>query len=293
MNKVIIWGLRKDFHSHKFIQNAFYLNARRMGFDAIWIDDQVSNRSLVKRGDIVFAVDVASQHLPLVNGAKYVLHNITPENLNVTDYINIQVHTKNATGSSLNLPYVHWDENKRTLFQPWGVPTSPKMWMQPSKSRSSTEFWVGSIWNNDLNQGNSEFMSEYIKTLARKGINFQRRGTPSRLRRFGISESKAAQLVNKSAIGAAVVGNWQKENQYIPCRLFKNVAAGVIPSSNANYEELFEEGVGVFDSNPEFLIEKIKSVPPKRRIEIVEFAQERLLPYTFIAGMNRIFTFLL
>jgi hypothetical protein len=52
-----------------------------MGFEAIWIDDKKSNASLIRKGDIVFAVDVASDELPLVKGAKYVLHNILPSEI--------------------------------------------------------------------------------------------------------------------------------------------------------------------------------------------------------------------
>ena len=65
-----MWGLKSDFHSHKFIQGAFYRNFLDMGFDAIWVDDLEKNVNLIGSGDIVFAVDVASRFLPIVKGAK-------------------------------------------------------------------------------------------------------------------------------------------------------------------------------------------------------------------------------
>jgi hypothetical protein len=99
VGKVVLWGLKSDIHTHKFIQGAFYRNFIDMGFEAIWVDDLAKYDNLVNRGDILFAVDVASRFLPIVKGAKYVLHNISAEKLGLDeDFINLQVHTSSATG---------------------------------------------------------------------------------------------------------------------------------------------------------------------------------------------------
>jgi hypothetical protein len=293
MAKVIIWGLKSDFHSHKFIQGAFYRNFLDMGYETIWIDDLESNQNLVNRLDIVFAVDVASRFLPIVQGAKYVLHNLFAETLGLDkNYINIQVHYSAASGVNLGIPYVHWDSEKRTLFQPWGVPTHPKNWKLPNESKSLNEYWVGSIWNNDLKQGNSDFMEGYISSLNEQGIKFFRRGTPSRFQPQGVSEAKSIRFVNKSAVGAAVVGNWQKENRYIPCRLFKNIASGAVPSSNADFSELFGLNGGIFNDNPDTVIRKVIGLSQSEKTDLVESAQQKILPYTYHAGIQRILQYL-
>ena len=289
MGKVVIWGLRSDFNSYKFIQGAFYRNFLDMGFETIWIDDLESNQILVNRFDIVFAVDVASRYLPRVAGAKYVLHNISAQDFGIAEnFINIQAHFVSASGANLGIPYVHWDSEKRTLFQPWGVPTKSKEWKLPSRKKSSKEYWVGSIWNNDLNQGNADFMKGYISVLNEQGIGFYRRGTPSRFQPRGLSETRSMKLVNRSAIGAAVVGNWQKENAYVPCRLFKNIASGSVPSSNADFSELFGLGGGVFDENPEALIKTIIGFNHSEKMDLVKSAQQRIVPYTYYASIQRI-----
>lgn len=291
MQRIVIWGLKSDLHSHKFIQRSFYTNARQLGFESVWVDDSKPNASLVKRGDIVFAVDVASKELPVVRGAKYVLHNIEPTEIGLdSHFVKIQVHTKSSKGENLGQPYVHWDSSSRTLFQPWGIPGSPRSWLMPRKRDLNTEYWVGSVWNNDLNQGNAEFMKIYIEYLQDQGIKFVRKGTTSRFQPRGVSESKAQSLVSKSAIGAAVVGNWQKTNNYVPCRLFKNIAAGVPASSNADFSELFGDGIGIFEPNPSTLISKIIELSVQERIELVKEAQSKIVPYSYQAGMNRILT---
>jgi hypothetical protein len=289
MQRIVVWGLKSDFHSHKFIQRSFYSNARQLGFDSIWVDDSESNASLIKRGDIVFAVDVASKALPIVKGAKYVLHNIDPTEIGLdSDFVKIQVHTNLSRGENLGQPYVHWDSSSRTLFQPWGIPKPPRSWLMPQKRDLNTEYWVGSVWNNELNQGNAEFMRGYIGNLRDLGINFVQIGKLTRFHPNGVSESKAQRLVSKSAIGAAVVGNWQKINNYIPCRLFKNIAAGVPASSNADFSELFNDGIGIFDPSPVSLISKIIQLPLQERIELVREAQSKIVPYSYQAGINRI-----
>jgi hypothetical protein len=40
MGRIVIWGLKTDLHSHKFIQNAFYTNFKKMGFETFWVDDR-------------------------------------------------------------------------------------------------------------------------------------------------------------------------------------------------------------------------------------------------------------
>ena len=293
MRKVVIWGLKSDYHSHKFIQNAFHQNFLRMGFNSFWVNDEAKNAELVSSDDIVFAVDVAAKNLPIVKGAHYVLHNISPHELQINEnYINIQVHTSSSSGTNLGIPYVSWDASNRTLFQPWGVPTAPQNWKPPQKKRASKEFWVGSIWNNDLNQGNAHFMEGYVQSLKSHKIAFFERGTPSRLRPNGVSELKSMSYVHKSAVGAAVVGEWQRDNQYIPCRLFKNVASGVPPSSNADFSELFGADGGVFDSDPNSLIPKVLNLSYSEKSTLIGEAQSRILPYTYTAGIGRILTHL-
>jgi hypothetical protein len=291
--KIVIWGLKTDFHTHKFIHGAFYENFRKMGFRVCWVDDRAENAGLVSSHDTVFAIDVASKHLPIVKDTKYVLHNISPESLNIEKgFINLQVYTNSATGHNLGLPYVQWDNEKRTLFQPWGVPTNPKIWKGAQAAQSKNEFWVGSIWNNELNQGNSNFMEGYISALKKEGIRFIRKGTPSRLQPNGISESRSMKLVHKSTVGAAVVGNWQDKNHYIPCRLFKNIASGAVPSSNADFSELFGVDGGIFNPDPERLISEVLSLSRSKKIDLISEAQQSILPYTFSAGINRILTYL-
>jgi hypothetical protein len=293
MSKIVIWGLRSDLHSHKFIHRSFFENFQALGLETIWVDDREQNVSYVKKEDTVLAVDVASKFLPKIKGVKYVLHNISPALLELENkFLNIQVHTNSSSGENLGLPYVSWDSDRRILFQPWGVPAQPKYWLKFNSVQKRKEFWIGSIWNNAQNQGNSVFMQGYRSALKRNKISLVQKGTTTRIHPNGMSEIKAMSLVNKSAIGSAVVGNWQKDNGYIPCRLFKNIASGALPISNANFRELFGENGGIFESNPELLIEKALSLSNAIKMKMNSDAQNAILPYTYAENIRRILKFL-
>lgn len=289
MNKVIIWGLRNRKHSHKFIHNGFYENFKNMGFETLWLEDEKTNASLVKPGDIILAVDVASEHLPVVKKAKYILHNLAPERLGITkDYLILQVHTKNVPGTNMGTPWATWDKENSTLYQPWGVPTDFSEWLTYSPKKSRNEYWVGSVWNNSLNQGNQYFISNYIAALKQRDIKFKKKGNSTFLNKFGISEQEAQALINISPVGAAVVGEWQKEFSYIPCRFFKNISAGAFPCSNADFSELLGSSGGLFHSDPASLIDGVLSLGDRAKLQITKDAQEAIKPYTYTNGIRRI-----
>ena len=79
MGKIVIWGLKTDLHSHKFIQGAYYRNFREMGSETCWVDDKAFNSGIIAKNDIVFAVGIAAKHLPILKDVKYVLHNMDIE----------------------------------------------------------------------------------------------------------------------------------------------------------------------------------------------------------------------
>lgn len=289
MSKVIIWGLRDRRHSHKFIHSGFFRNLSEMGFETLWVEDERANSDLIKSGDIVFAVDVASENLPIVRNAKYILHNLDPEKIGISkDYLILQVHTRDVPGINLGLPWVSWDKENQTLYQPWGVPSDSNEWLSYNSDKSNTEYWVGSVWNNNLDQGNKKFISSYTKALMYRNIKFKIKGNSTILKRAGISEGEAQRLVNISPIGAAVVGEWQKDFSYIPCRLFKNIAAGAFPCSNADFSELLGSTGAVFTSDPEILIDQISTLGKAQKIKSSREAQEAIKPYTYKNGITRI-----
>jgi hypothetical protein len=95
-------------------------------------------------------------------------------------------------------------------------------------------------------------------------------------------------LVRRSRLAAAVVGDWQREHGYLPCRLFKNVSFGAVPIGNSPvYERLFGNIALVCDDLSE-LVNSYLALSPADRRERVRSAQDLMRNYTYEAAFNRI-----
>ena len=299
MKRAIIWGLASKAHTHQYIHEGFFETFKAMGWEAAWVDDVPENNSLIKPGDLVISVDIASNHLVNHAFAKYVLHNVDrPELRDHSNVTVLQVYTHSAIGESVFGSRCLWDQTNRTLYQPWGIPSQPETWLEPKAQRGTTEFWIGSVWNNDQNQGNADVISAYSSSLRSHRLRFKHTGgvgypIPKFLGGAGLfsktelSETEARDLVAKSPIGAAVVGNWQKDHGYVPCRLFKNLAAGQVPASNADFSDIFGD-YSIASDDFDHLIETRMGMSAVKVQNDVRAAQELMREYTYRKSIERI-----
>jgi hypothetical protein len=299
VNRAIIWGLATKPHTHRYIHQGFFETFQAMGWEAAWVDDLPENNALIKPGDLIISVDIASNHLVNYAHAKYILHNVErPELKNHSNVTFIQVFTHRAKGESVFGSRCLWNQSTRTLYQPWGIPSEPETWLEPQVKKSRTEFWVGSVWNNELNQGNSQVIADYKIALRSHGYRFRHlggvgghmpkfMGGAGLFSRTELTEIQARDLVARSPIGAAVVGQWQQDHGYVPCRIFKNLAAGQLPLSNADFSAIFGGDV-VFNRDFGDLIEMRESLAPAAYDKQVEGAQYSMRDFTYRKAIERI-----
>jgi hypothetical protein len=285
--RVILWGLKSQRNSFRYIWQGFFENFTRLGYETIWVNDSEKNLGYITNNSIVFAVDVASKNLKPVNGANWVLHNISGDKFKESgNVLNLQVFTNSARGEPLGSKAILWNQKSQTLYQPWGIPENPNTWLKPA-TRGDKEYWVGAVWNNENNQGNAEIISEYKEILLKNQIGFRKVGGTRWITRNGVSSKKSMHLINSSPIGASIVGNWQRENEYIPCRFFKNIAAGAPPSSNLDLSEILKIK-GIFHNNLELLVGERLGQSKKEEIEMVKDAQEIIKAYSYENSIKRI-----
>ena len=289
---VVLWGLRRKRDTFRFIHNAWWQTFRRHDMPVKWTDDVANEAPFVDSKAIVFAVNVASRHLPVVRGAKYVLHNINPDPfraaaLRANDVLTLQVWSNDVLrfqGANLTLPCVAYDEAQNTLYQPWGTPFHPKSWRrEPILNKSRIEVWIGSVWNNDQNQGNADTIALWAQILRSKGIRFQR--VP-----YGWPDSKFSYegVARVSRVSASIVGNWQRESGYLPCRVFKNTSMGRVPVGNSwAYERVFGDSA-VVSNNLEELLQLALELSESELQTRLASAQEQLRHYTYEQGLTRI-----
>jgi hypothetical protein len=292
MKSIVIWGLENTRHSHRFIHQGFYKNFKKIGYKTTWVEDELANQSI--ESDYVFASGISVEHLKLKKHTSYIFHNVDLDeskidfiNKNKVKYLNLQVFTKDAKGLNIENKNIFYDDITNTLYQPWGTPLSEEEWWpyQP-RNRSHIEWWVGSVWNNDLNQGNRETINIYRKALLERKILFLKRGG-SRLTLNGLSEEKNANLIRKSKYGATIVGNWQKDSHYIPCRLFKNLTYGLPIISNMLAPE-FLKSLDGFHQNLNTLLNFAENESESNRKNRFQESRYQISHFTYIKNIKRI-----
>jgi len=284
---VVIWGLSNIRHSHRYIHRGFYESLLQSGINVTWVSDSKRSQSAVEKGSVVIAVGFASKFLPIRKDAMYILHNFdTDVKSSLGTFINLQVTSKDSKGIKIDDSIAQWDSDSRTLFQPWGLPEHQSQWLEPYKAAGKTEYWVGAVWDNSLKQGNLSTIRGYQEALDRVEIKFKKVGGTRGISKRGLTSERAFNLVNTSPIGAAIVGSWQSLNRYIPCRAFKNIAAGAIPISNANFSHVFGDSYIHEESIPK-LIDTAINLKIETRKELNAACKEKLISYSYQRAFDR------
>jgi hypothetical protein len=140
-------------------------------------------------------------------------------------------------------------------------------------------FWVGSVWNNKENQGNIKVINELREALRKRNVF---------LAISHANNSLARRLIRYSRIAPAVAGSWQVENNYLPCRMFKNVSYGALGLTNVKgFEGIFGDSL-LYSSEIEGLVEMGFSMPDKRKRAYVAEQQERVAHHTYANKLKRI-----
>ena len=293
--QIVVWGLLTKRHSHRFIHKAFYDSFKRYSNDVRWVDDITTNGFDSSTRRLFLISGVASDHFPIIRNSSYVFHNVELSNdqlellkTNECNYINLQVFTKNATGiDNWRTPYVLLNVGEKCLYQPWGTPIEYDNWQRSiPKKRTKTEYWIGAIWNNALRQGNSDVIAGYRDALRGNNIHFKRVGG-SRFRISGLDDQKLSELTRKSSIGGVIVGDWQRVNRYIPCRLFKNLSAGIPPVMNFDLNPLFGDSQLYTNDLTELVKDALNESDESRQNRLLE-AQARAKVFTYNDSIDRI-----
>jgi hypothetical protein len=101
---------------------------------------------------------------------------------------------------------------------------------RPFNKNSNIIGWVGSLVYGVF--GNLDQINPFIDAAEKNGLKFQHAAS--------ISTEENIKLIQNSYMAITIVGKWQHEKNYIPCRIFKNISYGQfgITNSQSSYEIL-------------------------------------------------------
>jgi len=257
-NKVVIWGLKTQKHTHSHIHRHFYSTLEKLDAKVVLVDDSRENTEIVEANDLIVSIDVASSHLPVREGVFYCLHNCSDDihrRIAPSRNIRLQTYISSAEQTSEKWDKVtFFDAETRTLYQPWATDLLADEFAEPILNPAgSIVFWVGSIWNDRLNRGNINEIRALKDVLDSRGMRF----VPLQ----GVSDLMNIRYVRSSRIAPAIVGRWQMQNNYLPCRMWKNISYGQLGVSNVSKLADVFDGCTVKGRTIEELIDNTLSLP--------------------------------
>lgn len=295
--RIIIWGLKKRYHTHRHIHEAFYRNAKKLGYKTLWLEDEKKNGKYLHPGDLIITADVVGKmvnekkefedyNLPVLNGVFYCLHNVKEvfkKHLNPKYFINLQVYNEDLLKKD-NVE--KWNEatyfsiESNTLYQPWGTDLLPHEFKEPIFNNNKFVFWIGSIWNDKFNRGNLQEIKKLKEVLHKNNLKFLRlRFIPNFLNIF---------LIRKSRIAPAISGSFQAEVNYLPCRMFKNISYGQLGITNVKKFKDILGDAHINGNSIEEIIENSLKLSKEEYLQKVKDQQELIKKYTYKNAIENI-----
>lgn len=299
INKIVIWGLRKRYHTHRYIHKAFFENAKKLGYKVIWVEDEEKSRKYIESNDLIISADpvgkmvpekfvISDYNLPIRNDVFYCLHKFKDvflselkKQVDKGRILELSVYENKAEKADVKIrPGVLFDSVSRILYQPWGTNLLPHEFKKPVFNKGKKVFWIGSIWNDKNDHGNVNEIRELKIALQKNGLKFiHLRFIPDWLNIL---------LVRLSRIAPAIGGRIQAEVNYLPCRVFKNISYGQLAITNIKkfkdiLGEYFIEGDTI-----EKLVSNALLLEGEEYKKIVVGQQKAIINYTYEQAIKNI-----
>jgi hypothetical protein len=252
--RFIIWGHEQYSHTHSYIHYGFFKAAKHMGWKVEWYKNTKQNIGNTD-GCLFLTETQVDSFIPVNPNAFYVLHNCDLkkyESIPLKNKIVLQVFTKDVyvrpvVPVKTNL-FEFWQEDANTLYAPWATDLLPSE-IDENISNLKTQnnnkaLFIGSYWGGV--HGNKNEIDKFKDGCKMNNIDFRVLSN--------IKQTQSIDLIKGAAIAPAIVGEWQKDKGYIPCRIFKNVSYGKLGVTNSKeaYEAINK--LGVYNSNETELV---------------------------------------
>lgn len=285
-DRFVFWGFRSSLDSMRHIFRHFIRVLEVLGRETLWIEDDEANLELLRRGDLVFAVDVEGKALRAVPRVDYVLHNFDAGHpvwvgLHDWHFLRLQTYTTDAEQYGVAWgPVRRYDKEARTLFQPWGTDLLVEEFMEPVFNGDAREAaFVGAVWD-DGGLGNVAAIGELTDALASHDLGLRYLTQ--------VSDEENVEAVRSARLAPAVAGRWQCERNYLPCRVFKSVSYGALALTNVpKFREILAgchlQAEGIAD-----LVDEALALSESDYLELVAAQQQMVANYTYRESLEAI-----
>lgn len=290
--RVIIWGHKKNGHTHGYIHSSYFKAFQSMGYETYWFDDTDDVTGFNFDNCIFLTEDQAQHNIPLNKTSKYILHHTKLDKYinNGLDFINLANYLKwcdegydKCYNEGNKLEKVNeccfWDGKTKTIHQPWGTDLLPdEINLDNALKFNETEteiYYIG------MSHENADNINKFANSVRNYGKNF----TITR----GQDDKGNMELIRKSFVSVDIRGDWHSECGYLPCRVFKNISYGRITGTNSeNVKKVMGDHV-IYDPNPETLFHKIIEAEKTMSIDDVKDAMNHVKTnHTYVNRVNNL-----
>lgn len=292
--KVVIWGHKLHSHTHSYVHNGFYIAFKHLGYPTYWFDDK-DDVSLFDFAQTLFITEgQVDKKIPLRSDCKYMLHNCMDNKylaLDKKNYFSFQVFTDSifSVPSLVKIDTcIYYDLPGRCLYMPWATDLLPYEIDKVKKSLSSLKIlnqacWVGTVGEGKF--GNMGELRPFMKACEENGIPF--------VIKHGLMLPEHIDAIASSLFAPCIVGQWQKEQGYIPCRIFKNISYGKMGVTNSKHiYELFDKKIVYNPDTYQLFFDAKKKMEAMSQEELFELMDIVKTKHTYINRIKTLLDFL-
>lgn len=295
-NKIVLWGWKDSINvgnTFHYINRSYYKAFKHLGYNVFWFENDAqhdfdfSNSLFLTEGQV-------DKNIPLRDDCYYVLHNCNSEPyrtlIEKNRCCNMQVYTNDVLKWDITKldDCIYADYNGRCIYYPWATDLLPDE-IEANKptvvfnQESKFVHWIGTIGGEKF--GNIDQITPFRIACQENGITFTNR--------MNISNEENIRLIKESYIAPTIVGQWQHDVGYIPCRIFKNISYGQmgVTSSPTIYESLFHKKVIHNNDTRQLFFDArdyMEKMPLNELHELMNVVKDK---HTFINRINHLLNF--
>ena len=309
----MIWGHKLHSHTHSYIHNAFYRAFQHLGYPTYWFDDGDNVGSFDFSNSLFITEGQVDKNIPLRNDCNYILHYCDSEKYRklfdtgrciimqvftnqLTSYDPLGNEIPERTAHKENLieveKCIYYDLKNKTVYMPWGTDLLPheidaiKKEMPYFHSKKKV-YWIGTIGTGP--GGNIDEIEPFKRACKKNGVAFIHKNPWSK----GISVEENIRLIKSSYIAPAIVGRWQNQVGYIPCRIFKNISYGQMGVTNSKTVYDLFDGKIVYNSDTYQLFfdaqRRLQTITLNELYELMDIVKTK---HTYLNRIQTLLTFL-
>jgi hypothetical protein len=306
IRQVVIWGHKLHSHTHSYIHNGFYLGFQHLEFKTLWFDDNDDVKNIDFANSLFITEHQVNKKIPLRSDCLYLTHYVDNG-----DYEGVP--KENIIILKVSLRDFKEKDHKDTVYQDLNYGQKFEYYSKINDYNCLYMYWATDLLPQEIdiniqNINNIQTTNEinFVGSMTNiwqqfrhlciiNNIKFNSFGATFNVNsENNISINQNIELIKNSIIAPSLQDNGQVFNNYIPCRIFKNISYGKMGvTNNPIVNELFNNKL-IYDSDLFELIGKaiqFEKEPNKNDviINLMKYVRDN---HTYINRINTIIKYI-